>query len=161
VPSPETWEGLAHVDRHALANVERLDGAADRAGDRDDRLRPPASRDRLDQALRHAQEPQALARRRLKRRIASPPNRQILGLGAAPGRDQQVGDRRAGAHDVARRAAVDALHEAVRPGLHDSDVALVELQHARGGEFVGEVCALDGRIPNPEALQSGRIDLDA
>ncbi len=121
----------------------------------------PACANLIDQAFRHTQQPQPLARRSLERCVAIGSNRQILRLGAAPGRNQQIGDGRACAHHIARRAGVDPLHEARGAGLNDSDVALVEVEGSGGVEALGEDAALDARQTNAQTLKRPRIDGDA
>ncbi|OHB41474.1 MAG: hypothetical protein A2882_02385 [Phenylobacterium sp. RIFCSPHIGHO2_01_FULL_70_10] len=154
-------QGLTGGHRHTVTHGQGLDHPARRHGHGDDVADAAAPRHRVDRVGGHAEQLQPLAGRLNERRVARAPHRQELALGACPFRDQQVGQRRACAHHVAGRAAVDALHEAGRLRLHDGHVALVEVDDPGCGHSARQSAALDGRGPHTEVLDLGGVDLDA
>src|SRR3546814_1542392 len=75
-----------------------------------------------------------LARGGCQRRVACPANRQILFLRTRPFGDEQICERCACTDHIARCAAINALDEAGSARLHDSDITLVEIDRAGGGD---------------------------
>ncbi len=99
-----------------------------------------------------------MARRCFQLRAAGLPHGEVFHLCPTPGRDQQVGDRRAGADDIPGRAGIDPLDETGGPGLDDSDVTLVEIEYASDVQTGRKIAPLNAGLTHAQALDGGWID---
>ncbi len=75
---------LSHAHGHALTDIERLDGTANRRGDGHDIANPSGPDDIVDQAGWHAEQDKPLPRGRFERRVMGLFDGEVFGLSAAP-----------------------------------------------------------------------------